>query len=80
MARPPAGQETNHDPDLRRRCGWPGQAAAMPWIGAIRVRTTRVRAPWRRLYAISGETTRNTSPRHGWSCTGTNHPTPIRHR
>jgi len=29
LSRPPTRQDANHDPDLRRRGGWPGQAAAM---------------------------------------------------
>jgi len=31
LSRPPTGREANHDPELRRCGGWPGQAAAMTW-------------------------------------------------
>jgi len=38
--RPPTGEETNHDPELRRHGGWP--VSYRPWRGegAIGVRTT----------------------------------------
>jgi len=44
LARPPTGAQANHDPDLRRRGGWPGQAAAMTSWGLVAPDMDRRRA------------------------------------